>query len=95
MVSARLILSDVGLCACCADSLYVRWCKCSVLDISSRGLGNRGVMYVESTLRLCSGCLSALLPNLPLFTGLVASLHDLLLAWFELYLDPIPYRRFM
>ena len=76
MVLARLILSDVSVCACCAGSLYVRWCKCSVLDMSSRGLGNHGVMYVESTLRLFSGYLSALLPNLPLFTGLVASLHD-------------------
>ena len=45
MVSARLILSDVSLCACCAGSLNVRLCTCSVLEMSG-GLGNRRVMYV-------------------------------------------------
>ena len=61
MVSARLILSDVSLCACCAGSLHVRLCTCSVLEMSG-GLGNRRVMYVPCNIILVTfpGYLSAI-----------------------------------
>ena len=53
MVSAQLVFSDVSLCACCAGSLYVRWYKCSVLEMSG-GLGNHRVMYIPCNIILVS-----------------------------------------
>ena len=68
MVSVWLIMSDVSLCACYAGSLYVSWCKCSVLEMSG-GLGNQIVMYNISNIILIA--FSGLLCNLAFPCSLV------------------------